>query len=115
MARSEAWQRAVRLRYWHEDDARAVIEAWRGSGDSLSGFCRANGLVAARVSRWLARLDGPEAMQFHPVQLTHEPTVAAAAEIEVDLPGGITVRLPPGFAVEDLRRILGALGSGAGC
>ena len=114
MASTEAWKRAARSSYWREEDARAVIEAWRRSGDSLSAFCRANGFAAARVSRWLGRLDGAESVQFHPVRLTHEPT-AAPADIEVELPGGITVRLPPGFAVEDLRRILGALGPGAGC
>ena len=115
MARNEGWKRAARSRYWREEDARSIIAAWRRSGDSLPGFCRANGLAAVRVSRWLARLDGPEPVQFHPVRLTHEPAAAAPADIEVDLPGGITVRLPPGFAVEDLRRILGALGPGAGC
>ena len=115
MARMAGWRRAAGSGYWREDDARAVIEAWRGSGDSVAGFCRANGIAAARVSRWLARLDAAEPVRFHPVRVTHEVDAAARAGIEVELPGGVTVRLPPGFAVEDFRRILGALGSGSGC
>jgi hypothetical protein len=113
MARSEAWRDAARSRYWREAEARVVVEAWRRSGETLVGFCRANGVASARVSRWLARLDRPPAVPFHPVRLTQE--VTARAEIEVEVPGGVTVRLAPGFDAEEFRRVLAVLGVGPGC
>lgn len=113
MARSEAWRDAARSRYWREAEAREVVEAWRHSGETLAGFCRTNGLAAARVSRWLARLETPPEVPFHPVRLTQE--VMAGAEIEVEVPGGVTVRLGPGFDAEEFRRVLAVLGVGPRC
>ena len=69
MARKEAWREAARSRYWRETEARVVIDAWKRGSDTLAGFCRANGVATARVSRWLARLDRPSAVPFHPVRL----------------------------------------------
>lgn len=113
MARNETWREAARSRYWREAEARAVIDAWRHGGETLAEFCRANGVAYRRVSRWLARLDRPPAVAFHPVRLT--PEVEAGAEIEVGVPGGVMVRLAPGFDAEDLRRVLAVLGVVPGC
>lgn len=115
MARNEAWKSVARSRYWREDEARAVIEAWKQSGETVAGFCRWNGIAAARLSRWRARLDAPTEVKFHPVRLVHDPSVRGRAEIELTLPGGVAVRLAPGFAAEDLRRVLAVLGVGVGC
>jgi hypothetical protein len=115
MARNEAWKRAARSLYWREDEARAVITAWKQSGETVAEFCRANGVAAARLSRWLVRLEGPTDVRFHPVRLIPDSSVRGRAEIEVALSGGVAVRLAPGFDAEDLRRVLAVLGVGVGC
>jgi transposase-like protein len=49
-------------KYWSEADGRAVIEAWRRSGESRSAFARRHGLQTKRLKYWagrLARADGP--------------------------------------------------------
>jgi transposase-like protein len=47
-------------RYWSEAEGRAVIEAWRRSGDSRSAFARRHGLQAKRIRYWAARLSRAE-------------------------------------------------------
>jgi hypothetical protein len=115
MARKEAWREAARCRYWREAEARAVIKAWRLSGETLAGFCRAHGVARARLTRWIARLGrpAPAPVPFLPVRVTE--TAATGAEIEVDVPGGVTVRLGPGFDTDELRRVLSVLGVGPQC
>ncbi|MEO7729652.1 MAG: hypothetical protein ABIY55_01665, partial [Kofleriaceae bacterium] len=49
-------------KYWSEADGRAVIEAWRRSGESRSAFARRHGLQTKRLKYWaerLSRADGP--------------------------------------------------------
>ena len=49
-------------KYWSEADGRAVIEAWRRSGESRSAFARRQGLQTKRLKYWagrLSRADGP--------------------------------------------------------
>jgi hypothetical protein len=118
---SLAMRTASRKGYWRERDARLVVEAWRASGRSLEEFATAHGLVARRLSRWARRLDevgpgvsatGPAAMKlhFHPVELVgggERP--ARGGVIEVEGAEGWRVRVPSGFAVEDLDRVLDVL------
>jgi hypothetical protein len=98
--------------YWHEADARAVIETWRQSGETLAAFARRRGLNRRRLVRWVSRLRAsePAPMQFHPVRVTGEDTSGRrAAAIEIDLGPRRRVRVTPGFATEDLRRVLAVL------
>ena len=115
MAEHETWRTTARSRYWHEEDAREVIQAWRRGGDTLTGFCRSHGLSAQRLSRWAVRLESDDAVQFHPVRLTDGGASAVRSALEIELPGGVTVRLPAGFALDDLRRILSAFDSAGDC
>jgi transposase-like protein len=49
-------------KYWSEAEGRAVIEAWRRSGESRSAFARRHGLQTKRLKYWagrLSRADGP--------------------------------------------------------
>ena len=115
MAEKETWRRTARSHYWREEDARGVVGAWRKSGDTLAGFCRSHGLSSQRLARWSARLGRDEPVQFHPVRLTGTGTGSTRSMLEVELPGGATVRLPAGFAVDDLRRILSAFETAPGC
>ena len=107
MERTQKWGKPKRRR-WNEADAQVVIEAWRSSGESLVAFCRHHKLTAQRVARWARRLDG-DSIQFHPVELVRPAGQASAVSLEVELTGGETIRVPRGFALDDLRRVLVAL------
>jgi hypothetical protein len=107
MAERGSWREVARSAYWREDDAREVIAAWRRSGENRAQFCRAHGLAVARLSRWIARLEQATTIPFDPVRL--RGVVGDGSDVlVVELPGVATIRLVPGFAVEDLRRILSA-------
>jgi transposase len=117
--RQEAPARA-RARRWQEGEGRAMVDAWRQSGDSLAAFARRRGLHEQRLRYWVARLavrSTPRApsLRFHPVQLVDEagamdrPAIRSDDRIEILLPGGRIVRVPPGVATEELRQVLRAL------
>jgi hypothetical protein len=92
-----------------------MVEAWRTSGESLSGFAQRHGVDPRRVARWAGRVDGsePAAVRFHPVRLANSDGGGGA--IEIHLVGGQRVRVPPGFQTEDLRRVLAVLDPGRPC
>lgn len=108
MAERGIWREVTRSGYWREDDAREVVAAWRRSGESRAQFCRAHGIAVARLSRWIVRLERATTMPFHAVRVTGVARGDSNALV-VELPGVATIRLAPGFAVEDLRSILSAL------
>jgi hypothetical protein len=109
-------------KYWREPDARAVLDAWRASGLRLSEFARERGLSPKRLMRWRSRLKTAGAVStsvvFHPVQLLGLPQTgpdASAERIEIALGSGCEIRVPPGFAAEDLARVLDVLQARAAC
>ncbi len=108
--------------YWREADARRVVQAWRSSGQDLPQFAATHGLKASRLARWASRLGrraagrrgrgtgaAPLKLRFHPVELVGSTTGLEARAIEVVLVDGRRVRVPAGFASEDLERVLQAL------
>ena len=107
-------------RYWREAEARAVVTAWQRSGESLSSFARAQGVKARRIAWWAARLGvrTSESVRFHPVHLI-EPRVDSGPgrpeALEVVLADGRCVRVPAGFAAEDLARVLLVVEGGVRC
>ena len=116
MAQGSSAVRGIAVkRYWREADARVVVDAWRASGAPLVSFCRRHRVKPERVARWARRLQQEQEVQFHPVELVSEGPVPGVGALEVELARGATVRLPAGFALEDLRRVLLALDERAGC
>jgi hypothetical protein len=115
MAEVDVVRRAARSRYWREGEARAVVDAWRASGEPLAAFCREHGVARVRVARWAARLEPGLAVRFHPVQLRGGVEPGSRREFAVELPDGTTIRVPAGFEVADLRRILAAVAPHPGC
>ena len=117
MAKSKVGQVAAK-RYWRETDARVIVEAWRRSGESLADFARHHGVGRPRLERWVRRLDRASgSVRFHRVQLVERrPTGADAhsggAPIEIE---GRRVRVFPGFATEDLARVLDVLAGRERC
>jgi len=109
--------------YWREADARQVVRAWESSGQALSRFAAARGLKVERLARWARRLRTrtrgvrgrattgarPLKLRFHPVELVGSATGLEASAIEVVLLDGRRVRVPAGFASDDLERVLQVL------
>lgn len=101
--------------YWRECDARLLIEAWRSSGETLERFARRHRVEHRRLARWANRLDGAgRGLLLHPVRLVDNRLEMGAA-IEIQFAGGHHVRVSPGFAPEDLRRVLAVLAESAPC
>lgn len=109
MAEMDLVRRAARSRYWREDEARVVVDAWRASGETLAAFCRQHGVAPARVSRWAKQLRRPAPVQFHPVHLRATTAPESRQSFEVELPDGTNIHVPSGFELADLQRILAAL------
>ena len=111
MSKTDSVRRIARRGYWREADARVVVDAWRQSGDSLAEFGRRYGVRSRRIAWWAARLPeaGPVEFDFHPVKLTGELGRSQDEKLEVELRDGSVIRLPVGFSLEDLRRVLDAL------
>jgi hypothetical protein len=101
----------VSRRYWREDDARLVVDAWRRSGLSMAEFAKLHGVHAKRLGRWAQRLQTSlPPVTFYPVKLlANPPANEADARIEIVLVDGRVIRLPAGFAAGDLRAVLDVL------
>lgn len=100
----------VGKRRWREGEARIVMSAWRGSGETMWGFARANGLVAQRLYRWARHLrDGESSVRFHPVRLLGGDRAVEGRKIEIELLDGRRVRVGEGFLPEELGRVLEVL------
>jgi transposase-like protein len=105
-------------RYWRESEARVLVDAWRRSGETLSGFARRHGVERGRLTRWVRRLQEARkgSVRFHPVRLVESTAeTGGGAPIEIQLAGGRRVRVPRGFETEDLRRVLAVLERAATC
>jgi hypothetical protein len=111
--KDEAIMRIGERQRWREADARVVVGAWRRSGESLSQFAGRYGLRGERISRWVSRIEKPESSgpSFHQVRLVEaqDRWDDGGERIEVVLTDGRTVRLPHGFAAEDLHKVLRVL------
>jgi hypothetical protein len=111
--------RVAARRYWRAAEARVVVEAWKRSEDTLPEFARRHGISPRRLRRWARDLGAVEAAEvgggvlFHPVHLVESENSEdrSGGRIEIVLREGSTVRVPAGFAREDLERVLAVLGA----
>jgi hypothetical protein len=113
--KDDAVVRVAALAYWRAEDARVLVEAWQRSGQRLSAFASRHGIRPERLARWADRLKHEEAVGFHRVRLVNGDRVVerAAEPIEILLGSGRSVRVPSGFATEDLERVLMVLRASA--
>ena len=112
---TEMMKRIAERQRWRADDARVMVEAWLRSGESVSDFARRHGLRGERISRWASRIQKGErdGLSFHHVRVVESQDRSYPdGKIEVLLADGRSVRLPHGFAPEELQKVLRVLEEG---
>ena len=99
--------RPEKVRAW-----RAVLKAWKRSGQTVNAFCRARQITRSNFDRWRRILAAESSAStpspspaFVPVRVVAEPMA------EVVLRSGIVVRVPLGAAAEAVTRLLTAVGA----
>jgi transposase-like protein len=100
--------RKSRDRRWTPDEARAILEEVERRGISVKRFARERGLGEERLYRWKRRLARrPSRAAVRPVftEVTVGPS-APGATIEIELPGGIGVRVGGASRLEDAVALL---------
>jgi hypothetical protein len=103
----------ARERLWRKRLAR-----WKASGLKVCDFCEREGITPTAFAHWRKTLRARDAQAtaadtptFVPVHIT--PAVSVVP-LDVALPGGRVVRVPPGFAPAHLRAVVAAL-EGVAC
>ena len=103
------------------------VERWQKSGLSAEEFAKREGITRPKQLvwwRWKLRSSSPPSppppLQFLPVRVVDEASQPAgvpstAPVIEVVLPNGRVVRVPPGFEPAMLESVLSIAGEGAPC
>ena len=110
--------RIAGLPYWRAAEAGVVVDAWRRSGETLGAFGERYGIHPRRLGRWADKHDREDEppVVFHPVRLAEgREREGWGAPLEIEVGAGFMVRVAPGFAAEDLARVLEVLGGRAGC
>lgn len=77
-------------KYWSEEQGRAIVEAWRQSGEPAAVFARRHGLHAKRLAYWNRRLSRVEPARTLALV---RATVVSADLAAVIRTGGVTVEL----------------------
>ena len=112
------------------------VKRWKRSGVSAAEFARREGLKAKQLHWWSWKLGAsdtaplPEQPRFLPVQVVSSTAAAssssavlvrtsssgsAATAIEIALPNGRLVRVPPGFDPATLERVLAIAAEAEAC
>jgi hypothetical protein len=89
---------------------RARLSRWKASGLKVAAFCEREGVTPTAFAHWRKEIAARDTRAantspaFIPVHVTCGP-----APLEVALPGGHVVRVPPGFDPAHLRAVVAAL------
>lgn len=93
-----------------EAHARGVIRRWVASGSSKATFCASEGISATTFFRWLSEFGSDPAPGAPPEFVEVRVDRASALRtFELGLASGRTLRIPSGFDVGELERLLAAL------
>lgn len=107
---------------WSEHEARAVIAAWRRSGQSVERFATSKGIVPQRIYWWRKKLEQPaketapsSALALLPVKVTEStpPSRGRGEPIMVMLRSGHVIKVGRGFDEDALARAITVLEGGA--
>ena len=94
-----------------EAAARLLLSESKQPGSSLAAVARRHGLNYSTLHSWKRKLTGAarRSAAKKPSFAEVKVTARSTAVLELQTPDGFTVRLPSGFAAEDLRRLLESL------
>ena len=96
-----------KVRVW-----RALVDAWKRSGQSINAFCLVRKLTRSNFDRWRRILAAePVASPPKPSPSFVPLRVVAEPMAEVVLLSGIVVRVPLGAAHEAVTRLVAAVGA----
>jgi hypothetical protein len=100
-----------------EQQWRRWIGQWQRSGLTIRAFCERHHLSQPSFYGWRRASQQRDAVAstLVPVQLVHDDEPVAASIVEVVLPGGPTLRVPPRFDAASLRQLLLVLQEGRSC
>ena len=100
--------RPEKLQAW-----RAVVDAWKRSGQTINAFCRARQLTRSNFDRWRRILAAESSESSSPTRTPAFVPVRIVAEpmAEVVLRSGVVVRVPLGAAPDAVTRLVTAVGA----
>ena len=100
-----------------EQQWRRWIGQWQRSGLTIRAFCEQHNLSQPSFYAWRRAIQHRDAAldPFVPVQFVPDEQPLSASLIEVVLPGGSTLRVPPRFDAASLRQLLLVLQEGRPC
>ena len=76
-----------------EDEWRKILRSYRGSGLSRAAFCKREQIAVGSFSNWEKRLQSDSGPPGTFVEYSMAaPRSAATPELELSLPGGVTLR-----------------------
>lgn len=103
------WAAAASRARWTAAVARQVLAAWSASGLSRQEFADKHGIHEQRLYNWQRRLaeTGAGNVQFRELAA---PAVNLDPRLEVVLPSGVLLRVPPSFDATAVARLLEILG-----
>ena len=105
-------------RFW-----RQLIEAWRGSDETIRGFCQRHGISEPSFYSWRRRIEAAEQVEsssptFAEVRLTEAAVPAGAStddRVELVLGSGDRLHVGANVSAEHLRRVLTVAREVGGC
>lgn len=95
----------ARERLWRKRLAR-----WKTSGLKVGAFCEREGVTPTAFAHWRKEIAARDARRAAAVEPLFVPVRVAPGPLEVGLPGGRVIRVPPGFDTAHLRAVVAALG-----
>jgi len=99
--------RPEKVRAW-----RAVVEAWKRSGQTVNAFCRTRQITRSNFDRWRRILAAnPVLSPPTPSPALVPVRVVAESMAEVVLQSGVVVRVPLGAAADAVIRLVNAVGA----
>jgi hypothetical protein len=108
MSETERSGKSKRSKRWTAEQAREVVERWRGSGQSAATFAAQQHIHVSRLSYWSKQLElqEDEPAQFVAVSVPAETSAVHAIELEVN---GLTLRVREGADVRFVAQLVSAL------
>jgi hypothetical protein len=88
-----------------DEQARAIVDAWKRSGLSINAFCAARKMWPSRFHE-LRRRAQPS-LSLVPIEVVG--ALVAPEPLQLVLPNGCMVRVPANFDAATLRRVVEAL------